>query len=85
MKKWWSKMMDMRSYQTVVLLLAKYLGKSRDFGAVIETAREYPHTNVYKTSLMSHDLGIFDLNDKKIEYNFDRLMELLEYIENEQD
>jgi hypothetical protein len=52
MKKWWSKMMDMRSYQTVVLLLAKYLGKSRDFGAVIETAREYPHTNVYKTSLM---------------------------------
>ena len=70
----------MRSYKTVILLLARHSKKYSGFDLVKKVAQKYRHANEHKISLMLQDLGIIDFNDKKPNYDWERVAELMEIV-----
>ncbi|KKN76644.1 hypothetical protein LCGC14_0368410 [marine sediment metagenome] len=80
-----SGMMKLRSYKTVVLTLAKYSKQYSGLDLFLKVSRKYKHAKNHTINLMLQDLGVLDAytDANKIEYDWDRVEELLKMIENE--
>jgi hypothetical protein len=83
--KWWYKMMNLRSYKSVILWFARYFPKYNNFDAVVKTAEKYEYADLRTVTLMLSDLGVININynTDEVVYDEDRLHELLEYMMDE--
>jgi len=66
-------------------MLARYSRTFIGFDIVKKIARKYPHANEHKVSLMLKDLGVLDYNKDGVNYDWDRVSELIEMIDSEFD
>ncbi len=78
-----SGMMKMRSYKTVLLLLARHSKKYSGFDLVKKVAYKYRHADEYTIVLMLRDLDIVDHDDYEFNYDWERVADLMEMAVNE--
>ncbi len=74
-----SGMMKMRSYKTVLLLLARHSKRYSGFDLVKKVAYKYKYADEHTIILMLRDLGIVN-HDDNYEFNYDwkRVADLME-------
>ncbi len=78
-----SGMMKLRSYKTVILTLNRYKKKYSGLDLFLKVSRKYKYAKERTISLMLQDLGVLDAYADEMEYDWNRVTELLKMIENE--